>query len=214
MKRLAEIAIPEDETPDKRQYYRQQKFKFQWISTDFSIHSTNKVKFLSYVNNLHPDPNSPSGKFYPVLEGLLSRFVPLFEAVLSRSPLDPMLDHEPYCYGFDPPKPGWDEKDDEGNWKTDTWKNSAVTFIRPRIRDFQPPNSSNFKLGGKTCQVVVKLASVELTPEKPEFEGGVSHVEGEFDDRQTNGSKASNYPNNLYASNPGTSNEKICATGI
>jgi len=29
MKRLAEIAIPEDETPDKRQYYRQQKFKFQ-----------------------------------------------------------------------------------------------------------------------------------------------------------------------------------------
>ena len=31
---------------------------------------------------------------------------------------------------------------------------------------------------GKTVQIIVKLANIILTPEKPEYEGGTWHVEG------------------------------------
>lgn len=184
MKRLAEIVISKDETPERLWYSGpQQEIKFQWIPTDFSIDSSGKVKFLSYINNLHPEPDSQSGRFYPVVEGLLSRFVPLFEAVLSRSPVEPLLDHEPETWDFDPPKPEYDEEgDDEGedfDERMEAWQSAEKKFVQPTIKTFAPPNNSELKLGDMTCQVIVKLASVELTPEKPEFEGGVWHVEGE-----------------------------------
>ena len=34
------------------------------------------------------------------------------------------------------------------------------------------------RLFGQTWQVIVKLASIELTPEKPKYDGGSWHLEG------------------------------------
>ena len=31
---------------------------------------------------------------------------------------------------------------------------------------------------GRPLQIIVKLANIELTPEKPKYEGGTWHVEG------------------------------------
>jgi len=36
--------------------------------------------------------------------------------------------------------------------------------------------------GHRGLQVIVKLANIELTPEKPEYEGGTWHVEGQLNE--------------------------------
>jgi hypothetical protein len=45
------------------------------------------------------------------------------------------------------------------------------------------PMPELYSLKGRRLQVIVKLANIELTPEKPEYRGGVWHVEGMFNER-------------------------------
>lgn len=80
--------------------------------------------------------------------------------------------------------------DEEGNEIEDEdilrtqWEANRV-FVRPEVGPFHPiypsgqPNHPLWNiLGNTTLQVIVKIASIELTPEKPEFPGGSWHVEG------------------------------------
>lgn len=53
--------------------------KVQWLSTDFTISSEGRVKFESYINNVHPIEHKV---MYPVLEEILELFIPMFEDVL------------------------------------------------------------------------------------------------------------------------------------
>lgn len=53
--------------------------KFSLLPSDFSFSTSGSVKFLSYVNNLHPRHRS----FYHIIETTLSAFMPLFEHVLT-----------------------------------------------------------------------------------------------------------------------------------
>jgi hypothetical protein len=51
----------------------------------------------------------------------------------------------------------------------------------PRIPDRIPFRSSSelpFSLRGRTVQVIVKIAEIQLTPENPSYAGGAWHVEG------------------------------------
>ncbi|ETW81407.1 hypothetical protein HETIRDRAFT_51381, partial [Heterobasidion irregulare TC 32-1] len=50
---------------------------------------------------------------------------------------------------------------------------------RRNTNDSKPP----VNLRGKTLQVIVKLANIHLTPEKPEYGGGSWHVEGMLNER-------------------------------
>lgn len=162
------------------------KIKFQRIPTDFTVEqrdvevrSKNRVKFASYTNNLNPE-NESSKSFYPVLENLLNQFIPLFEKVLLESPLKPSLEQVKDSWKYDPPKP--DQKDNEEYQefaiREQEWGNTR-RFIQPLVKPFKAPAKTGACLAVTTLQVIVKLASVELTPEKPEFEGGSWHVEGE-----------------------------------
>ncbi|MCO5573504.1 hypothetical protein L7F22_027275 [Adiantum nelumboides] len=90
-----------------------------------------------------------------------------------------------------PPSEYEDEEEDEDEIEERHW-HSVRTFIPPEVSPFEAPDYDNVKwvkLHDKTIQIIFKLASVELTPEKPEYEGGVWHVEGTY-------------------------SEEICATGI
>jgi hypothetical protein len=66
---------------------------------------------------------------------------------------------------------------------------------QPEVKSFQPPNRDLFEEDGITLksehkvdlkrehnriQVIVKLANIHLTPEKPKYEGGTWHVEGQL----------------------------------
>lgn len=63
--------------------------RYLWLPTDIKVSpgpgSSYTSQFLSYVNNLHPDPSLPSGQLYPIIENIFSRFVPLFEQVINVS---------------------------------------------------------------------------------------------------------------------------------
>jgi len=74
-----------------------------------------------------------------------------------------------------------DESDDESRREEREWKKSRI-FIAPQVGKFTPPvtvkGDEETKLQDQTIQVIFKIASVELSPEKPQFEGGTWHVEG------------------------------------
>lgn len=65
------------------------------------------------------------------------------------------------------------------------FKHSKLIFPEPK--GFQPPPDSagnvrdlrdDFKESG--LQVIVKLVNIHLTPEKPDYEGGIWNVEGQL----------------------------------
>lgn len=58
-------------------------------------------------------------------------------------------------------------------------------MVRPEPGVFEPlpsPPKLNFRevYGKRGLQVIVKLANIELTPDKPEYDGGSWHVEGQM----------------------------------
>ena len=94
------------------------------------------------------------------------------------------------------------ESDDDFEERRQQWFNTR-RLVRPEPGAFQPPNvpehmqAEYFEEGTKTLkvektvdlqrdfgkrglQVIVKLANIHLTPEKPKYEGGTWHIEGQM----------------------------------
>ncbi|TMW58048.1 hypothetical protein Poli38472_013522 [Pythium oligandrum] len=65
----------------------------QWIPSDVAVDKNGHVKFLSYINNLHPEDHAA---MYDSIASICERFVPLFDRVLSalasESERGPQLD--------------------------------------------------------------------------------------------------------------------------
>ena len=56
--------------------------KFQWLPADIIVDSNGSVKFLSYINTMHPQWHAP---LYAATATLLQRMLPLFERVLAAA---------------------------------------------------------------------------------------------------------------------------------
>ncbi|KAL1948432.1 hypothetical protein VTO73DRAFT_12507 [Trametes versicolor] len=153
----------------------------QWLPTDFTVSETGNVEALSYINNLHPIHHHA---LYPAICSILARFVPLFEKVLSDtlSPEPPLaITADPFDWyshvpdAFDSDEAAEGEPEEYERW--------------PHVPDpepFSPPRDEGrvqFKLGGRTVQVIVKLANIVLTPETPKYPGGSWHVEGMMNEK-------------------------------
>ncbi|KAI0668068.1 hypothetical protein C8Q78DRAFT_1081473 [Trametes maxima] len=155
---------------------------FQWIPTDFRVSPTGDVTPLGYINNLHPTRYRP---MYPVLSSILERFVPLFESVLSAA-LSP-----PRKNAIDPPFWEWydhvPKHDPNSDVDYDEWERTMYWPEIPDPSPFVPPQVGDrcvsLSLKGRTIQVIVKLANILLTPEKPEYPCGSWHVEGMTNER-------------------------------
>lgn len=56
--------------------------------------------------------------------------------------------------------------------------------VKPEPGEFKPSRVAELDLAGefgtRGLQVIVKLANIELTPEKPNYAGGSWHVEGQL----------------------------------
>ncbi|GGJ79581.1 hypothetical protein GCM10011583_08950 [Streptomyces camponoticapitis] len=169
--------------------------RFQWLPTDVDVSDDGDVSFRSYVNNVHPETHR---ELASVLPDLFARMRPLLENVLTdlRHPRPLRIEADPFgWYDPEPERPdkssygddgayaeavrAWDEAHD--HW----WENR-----RPVIPDapaFTPPESpaesARVDLRGRRLQVIVKLATIHLTPDKPEYAGGSWHVEGMMNER-------------------------------
>ncbi|MGW2106015.1 DUF4246 domain-containing protein [Streptomyces sp. NPDC001948] len=164
--------------------------KFQWLPTDVEVGDDGDVVFRSYVNNVHPVAHRELDSVLPVL---FARMRPLLENVLTdlRHPRPLRIEADPYTwYDQAPGNPDLipdDDDDAEARDRAmdDWWENrrpvvpDAPVFVPPA----SPEDSARVDLRGRRLQVIVKLATIHLTPDQPEYAGGSWHVEGMMNER-------------------------------
>ncbi|MFG1805176.1 DUF4246 domain-containing protein [Streptomyces sp. NPDC049040] len=169
--------------------------RFQWLPTDVDVSDDGDAVFRSYINNVHPVTHRELGL---VLADVFARLRPLWERVLTdlSHPRPLRIEADPYgWYGSEPEYPDESAYSDAEAYaaacqayvqaRDDWWENR-----RPVIPDapvFTPPESPDesvrVDLRGRRLQVIVKLATIHLTPDKPEYPGGSWHVEGMMNER-------------------------------
>ena len=166
--------------------------RFQWLPSDFFVDGDGKVTLVSpYINNVHPTRHK---ELYSVIPEVLHHALPMFERVLSDllRPLLPMRivtsggrgrggEETADCiWEGGKPYPNSSSEEEFEN-DPDAWY-AKRKFNPPIAREKYDGDlnvmSDRISLKGRTLQVVVKLANVVLTPEKPEYPGGKWHVEG------------------------------------
>lgn len=169
--------------------------KFQWLPTDVDVSDDGDVAFRSYVNNVHPETHR---ELASVLPDLFTRLRPLLENVLTDlcHPRPLRIEADPYgWYESEPEYPPKSSYSDDGAYaealraweeaQDDWWENrrpvipDAPAFTPPEL----PDESARVDLRGRRLQVIVKLATIHLTPDKPEYPGGSWHVEGMMNER-------------------------------
>ncbi|KAJ7982922.1 hypothetical protein DFH06DRAFT_1171924 [Mycena polygramma] len=185
--------------------------RFCWLPSDFSVDATDgSVKLISsYINNLHPTNHK---SLYPIIESVISSFVPLFERVLSQingQDKDLYRDITPGSGRMVVAKTfgtwaGYDSKycgisipciwtEGEVEWKegmTDEEYQVACDEF-PKVLPEALEECTGalektiapYSLRGKTIQCIIKLANIHLSVENPEYKGGSWHVEGMLNER-------------------------------
>jgi hypothetical protein len=156
---------------------------------------TNRI--LSYINNLQPKEHPD---LYQAVEQIIAQFIPLWNATLSASwdDIPQRITYRRVEYDED----GWEEycekekpvqganedevdyEDRYFDWESD---NKRRFYIQPDVEEpFSPPadDAQNVDLkrdyANEGLQIIVKLANIHLTPEKPTYPGGSWHIEGQL----------------------------------
>ncbi|KAG6848056.1 hypothetical protein H0H93_003797, partial [Arthromyces matolae] len=176
--------------------------KFQWLPCEVDISGGDgQAKITSYINNLHPENHKD---IYHILSELIARTIPLWNLSLtpvhrlSQGRFNPSRIKYTTCeYDPDPeygPATDGPQEADFGNtddfWEArEAWYQATRKVVLPEPEPYQPPkqkDSFNVNLWKDvkrgSLQVIVKLANIHLTPEKPEYEGGTWHVEGKLNE--------------------------------
>jgi hypothetical protein len=157
---------------------------------------------MSYINNLHPDDHKD---LYGIIEKVIAKMMPLWNMTLTGLKrifyLEQRIRYDapsgsPYfeyrCPEDQRPhvRPGHFYDEDVYNMRK--WEKENRIYVQPepgefssRGREYLPSDTSkgvdlfqDFQREG--LQIIVKLASIELSPEKPEYKGGSWHVEGQL----------------------------------
>lgn len=159
-----------------------QSAKFQWLPAEFLVAGNGKVKVDSYINNL-PETSG----LYLVLSELFERILPVFNRVLSS-----LLAHRTWNR-FQLPQEYWScfeqNYPDDPNLRNEyigspaykEWSDARPVIPLPipefKVSKYEVPPEHMVDLKGHRLQVIVKIGSIVLTPENPEFKGGNWHVE-------------------------------------
>ncbi|KAI5363285.1 hypothetical protein Slin15195_G106690 [Septoria linicola] len=176
--------------------------KYQWLPCEVAFKDNDKTEITSYINNLHPRLHKP---LYESLQTIIAQVVPMWDACLSRSDLGhpPARDDadaewiEPE--GERPRAEGEDDMDEDDTWELDEdWTRENRTLTMPELEntyqtraDYERPSHlptddptvdlrKDFATQG--LQIIVKLANIHLTPEKPTYGGGSWHIEGQLNE--------------------------------
>jgi len=130
---------------------------FQFLPSDFSVDDNGNITFISpYINNIHPTHHK---ELYSVIQEILQRALPIFERVLSdlARPLLPMRITESDYHQS---------------------RRKAIIDCHQRYNGDLKVMNNRLSLNGRILQVLVRLANIVLTPERPEYPGGKWHAEG------------------------------------
>ncbi|KAJ6553919.1 hypothetical protein DFH09DRAFT_1166249 [Mycena vulgaris] len=178
--------------PDPSMHYAERALSnsFCWLPSDFSIGTDGSVKLVSpYINNFHPTTHK---SLYPLIESVLSSFVPLFERVLSQ-----INGQDRGLYRDITPGSGRIMAERTfGTWAGYNWKFAGIAI--PCIWS-QGKLEYEFEMGDSVYNELLEkqpkalpeafkeytgelektiLANIHLTAENPECKGGSWHVEG------------------------------------
>ena len=153
-------------------------------------------RITSYINNLHPKKERG---LYQLIERLIDAAIPLWNVALA--PLgDESFNHQlriKYtAVEYDLDRYTWPEseklqrgpgEDDYSYWeREEEWIKANRNLVYPEpeeeFQPRQPPSSLDLKTEfcQRGLQVIIKLANIQLTPEKPDYDGGTWHVEGQM----------------------------------
>jgi hypothetical protein len=144
--------------PKKLPSYTSKATQFQWLPCEVDVadkEEGGRASILTYINNLHPETHV---ELYQSIEQIFTRFVPLFDTVLSS------LDNQARERGT---KALYDD--------SDASLPCAPSLVPPGLFETREPHLS---LLGTRCQVIVKIAEIHLTPASPSYAGGAWHIEG------------------------------------
>ncbi|KAJ1953499.1 hypothetical protein GGI12_006000, partial [Dipsacomyces acuminosporus] len=157
--------------------------EFCWLPTEFSVGKDGKATIESYINNLHPIRHAV---LYPTIAKIFSSFVPMLEQVVTdlAHPRDRRVvpDYNRW-YTTDESEPeDYDAEDDDGRYEE--WEENS-SFFTAQPEPFTTPDRPAIphSLRGRRLQAIVKMSSIELTPENPAYEGGNWHVEAMANER-------------------------------
>ncbi|KAG8931055.1 hypothetical protein FRC02_003286 [Tulasnella sp. 418] len=164
--------------------------KFAWIPTDFDIAEGGaNATAKSYINNLHPK----HAGLYRALEKLIARFSHLYDRVLTDiHPQNPQRRriHDTYEIQEHESLPDPEEFESEEAYdEAERIWSEARHIVLPTVPQAGYPGglenrATNYTIQGASgIQIIVKLANIHLTPEKPEYGGGSWHVEGMANER-------------------------------
>ncbi|EDR01448.1 uncharacterized protein LACBIDRAFT_333174 [Laccaria bicolor S238N-H82] len=161
---------------------------YQWLPCEVDISGDDgRSRITSYINNLHPGKDK---HLYPIIEEIITASIPLWNIALAPLPYLWYDEHQPQNIDdYDPIPP--DGRDvifripyyevvydpDPGN--------APETEGPQRLEGEDDPWSQSYwdrrqRWIQTTRKIIVKLANIELTPEKPECSGGKWHVEGQL----------------------------------
>ncbi|KAJ1671478.1 hypothetical protein GGF38_000776 [Coemansia sp. RSA 25] len=159
--------------------------KFCWLPAEFRVDSDGTTTIESYINNLHPREHAA---LYPTIGSIFSKFVPMLEQVVTDlvHPCAPRVMSDPDGWFKDNelvPRPtGRAANDYIARYQL--WEESRI-FIPPQPEPFVAPGrpTTPYCLRSRRLQAIVKMSNIELTPEKPEYDGGNWHVEAMANER-------------------------------
>lgn len=156
------------------------------------IHSSSRI--TSYINNLHPKKFKP---LYNVIEKIIAKSIVLWNRTLDDRTPDVRVPFDGPEYEIQAadqiPEQETDEDDDDYDQRVDDSyedrrRAQELSIVLPEPGEFSEPVEGDdvgilnlredFKETG--LQVIVKLANIHLTPEKPQYGGGSWHVEGQL----------------------------------
>ncbi|KAF9692477.1 hypothetical protein EKO04_009621 [Ascochyta lentis] len=174
--------------------------RFQWLPCNVSFPDGENARIDSYINNLHPKDHRD---LYRSIEKIITKAVPLWNVVyqcvghygLLETGLRiscPEVSYE-YPDGIDGNMPE-DFAGDEDEFYEN--RERQRVYDLPEPGEFREPDitaddvEKKFSFldlpddmnAEKKLQVIVKLANIHLTPEKPEYKGGSWHIEGQLNE--------------------------------
>lgn len=159
--------------------------KFQWLPASMKKDSSGKFSFASYINNLHPIQYKG---LYDSIGAVFNDVLPGLNLTLARylSPNYVRLKIPDYTDAYNDKFSEYEEKLDQ-LYEEEYNEEKEEKLMAERanyLREIPPkwenePTTTPFDLRDfDKLKVIVKMANIELTPEKPSYKGGSWHVEG------------------------------------
>lgn len=170
--------IPEPEWRTLAPY----SYRFQWLPCEVKFDSNGQCQIASYINNLHPAKHRD---LYRVIEQILTRTIPLWNKSLTLKFGGTRIPYEKIEY-HPTAEPEPEDEEEDYYERLDDWRSTRQPK-HPDLPPFKPPVDQlhgianlQAKYAENGLQVIVKLANIELTPEKPNYDGGSWHIEGQL----------------------------------